>query len=67
MGRRFYLMNELAKISELLDMNLVWYDFDKDLVLDKNTGAVYSDLELVEALDELPGEDVEELLKQEEK
>ncbi|MBQ4535027.1 MAG: hypothetical protein IJA18_07480 [Ruminococcus sp.] len=55
-------MNELAKISELLDMNLVWYDFDKDLVLDKNTGAVYSDLELVEALDELPGEDVEELL-----
>ena len=43
-------------------MNLVWYDFDKDLVLDKNTGAVYSDLELVEALDELPGEDVEELL-----
>lgn len=67
MGRRFYLMNELAKISELLDMNLVWYDFDKDLVLDKNTGAVYTDLELVEALDKLPGEDVEELLKQEEK
>ena len=67
MGRRFYLMNELAKISELLDMNLVWYDFDKDLVLDKNTGTVYSDLELVEMLDKLPGEDVEELLKQEEK
>lgn len=62
MGRRFYLMNELAKISELLDMNLVWYDFDKDLVLDKNTGTVYSDLELVEALDELSGEDVEDLL-----
>ena len=62
MGRRFYLMNELAKISELLDMNLVWYDFDKDLVLDKNTGTVYSDLELVEMLDKLPGEDVEELL-----
>lgn len=62
MGRRFYLMNELAKISILLDMNLVWYDFDKDLVLDKNTGAVYSDLELVEALDELSGEDVEDLL-----
>ena len=67
MGRRFYLMNELAKISILLDMNLVWYDFDKDLVLDKNTGTVYSDLELVEMLDKLPGEDVEELLKQEEK
>lgn len=62
MGRRFYLMNELAKISELLDMNLVWYDFDKDLVLDKNTGVAYSDLELVEMLDKLPGEDVEELL-----
>ncbi len=62
MGRRFYLMNELAKISILLDMNLVWYDFDKDLVLDKNTGTVYSDLELVEMLDKLPGEDVEELL-----
>lgn len=62
MGRRFYLMNELAKISELLDMNLVWYDFDKDLVLDKNTGVVYTDLELVEMLDKLPGEDVEELL-----
>ena len=55
-------MNELAKISELLGMNLVWYDFDEDLVLDKNTGAVYTDLELVEMLDELPGEDVEELL-----
>lgn len=62
MGRRFYLMNELAKISILLDMNLVWYDFDKDLVLDKNTGVVYTDLELVEMLDKLPGEDVEELL-----
>lgn len=62
MGRRFYLLNELTKISELLDMNLVWYDFDKDLVLDKNTGAVYSDLELVEMLDTLPGEDVEDLL-----
>lgn len=56
-------MNELAKISELLDMNLVWYDFDKDLVLDKNTGAVYSDLELVEMLDELPGEDVEAIVE----
>lgn len=62
MARRFYLMNELAKISELLGMDLVWYDFDKDLVLDKNTGVVYTDLELVEMLDKLPGEDVEDLL-----
>lgn len=62
MGRRFYLINELAKISILLDMNLVWYDFDEDLVLDKNTGVVYTDLELVEMLDKLPGEDVEDLL-----
>lgn len=62
MERRFYLMNELEKIGGLLGMNLVWYDFDKDLVLDKNTGVVYTDLELVEMLDKLPGEDVEDLL-----
>ena len=62
MARRFYLMNELAKISELLGMDLVWYDFDEDLFLDRNTETVYTDMKLVEMLDKLPEEDVEELL-----